>query len=143
MIKPEWLILAYNELARGVFEVEGNGDNPRILEYHSCTTLKASEDDVPWCSSFLCWIFEKSGYQSTGSAAAKSWLEWGESLDTPKEGCIAVLSRGSKDGTSGHVGIYINETPNHVMILGGNQSNKVCVQAYPKEQVIGYRWPNE
>jgi hypothetical protein len=37
----------------GTTEVPGTQNNPRILEYHATTTLKATTDEVPWCSSFV------------------------------------------------------------------------------------------
>lgn len=32
-----------------------SSDNGRILQYHDATTLNASEDEVPWCASFVNW----------------------------------------------------------------------------------------
>ena len=51
-MKPKWLEIALKEV--GVSEIKG-GENKRILEYHASTTLKAKEDEIPWCSSFVNW----------------------------------------------------------------------------------------
>src|SRR6267378_6228736 len=106
MIKPPWLVRAIGEL--GVAELPGEESNLRILEYDLETTLKATSDEVPWCSAFLCWCFEREGIPSTRSAAAKSWLDWGVSISKPIQGAVVVLSRG-ENTLQGHVGLYWSE----------------------------------
>ncbi len=133
-----WLEIAYEEL--DTCEVSGIGNNPRIIEYHKVTTLKATADSVPWCSSFVCWCLEQSGIKSSKSAAARSYLTWGIPLEKPIEGCIVILKRGA-DSRQGHVGLYVQENATMVAILGGNQGNKVQIQWYRKEDVLSYRWP--
>lgn len=131
-----WMGIAEREL--GVSELAGGVHNPRIIAYHSATTLKASTDEVPWCSSFVCWVMEMAGYRSTRSAAARSWLTWGAQLETPVSGCIVVLRRGS----GGHVGFYADAAePGRINLLGGNQGDRVCVAPYATSRVLGYRFP--
>lgn len=137
---PVWIKRAFSEV--GVTEVAGSKDNPRIIEYHSITSLKATEDSVPWCSSFVCWVLEMSSIKSTRSAAARSYLSYGEKLSKGKRGCIAVFAR-PPSPTSGHVAFYLYETDNHVAVLGGNQDNQVKVSLYKKSNLLGYRWPKE
>jgi uncharacterized protein (TIGR02594 family) len=103
---PKWLEVAMREI--GVVEVPGPGDNPRVIEYHQATTLKATDDSVPWCSSFVNWCMKEAGIQGSGSAAARSWLNWGKKLDSPRNGCIAVLKRGNNPN-NGHVA-FTSET---------------------------------
>ena len=64
--EPLWLEIAEREMETGVEEGPQEEDNPRILEYHSTTTLHADEDSVPWCSSFVNWCMTEAGYQGTG-----------------------------------------------------------------------------
>lgn len=137
-LEPAWLSLAKREI--GVSEIVGAETNPRIAEYHKFTSLKASSDEVPWCSSFACWVMEVSGIPSPKSARARSWLDWGVKIDKPTLGCLVVLTRGNSTET-GHVGFYVGESPGFISMLGGNQSNRVCVQDFPKVMVIGYRMP--
>ena len=47
---PPWLKTAFGEL--GTLEVSGLQNNPKIVGYHACTGLGASDDETPWCSSF-------------------------------------------------------------------------------------------
>ncbi len=133
-----WLYHAYEEL--GVQETAGPEATARVIEYHAVTTLRATSDEVPWCASFVGWCLEKAGIRSTKSAAARSYAQWGYELKTPREGCIVVLER-KNDPSKGHVGFYISEADGWVNILGGNQNNQVCKQAYPAARVVSYRWP--
>ena len=137
---PSWLIIAEKEL--GIHEVPGKESNDRIIQYHSCTSLKATSDEVPWCSSFVNWVFREAGMKITHSAAARSWLGWGELLTKPKFGCVVILRRGDNPSAA-HVGFYVGEGTDHVKVLGGNQSDKVCILNFKKKNVISYRWPKE
>jgi uncharacterized protein (TIGR02594 family) len=126
-----------------VKEVEGIVNNPRILEYHSATSLEAKDDETSWCSSFVNWCCKQVGVKGTGSAVARSWLKWGNKVVTPYLGCIVVLKRGNH-AWQGHVGFYAGkERENHILVYGGNQKNKVCYLWLKKENVIGYREINE
>jgi uncharacterized protein (TIGR02594 family) len=135
---PKWLEIASHEL--GVSEIVGLDHNKRILQYHSETSLKATSDEIPWCSSFVNWVMKQSMIKGTYSAAARSWLNWGYESASLVNGCIVVLKRGN-DEKSGHVGFLVGHDESFVHILGGNQSNKVCVQKYARHDVLGYRWP--
>lgn len=134
-----WLHIAYEEL--GVMEIPGRRNERRIIEYHASTSLKASEDSVPWCSSFVCWVMEQAGYPSTRNARARSWLEYGVEIPKPIPGCIVVFWRKSPDSRSGHVAFYVGDDGDKIKVLGGNQSNQVKVSSYPKERVLGYFLP--
>ncbi|WP_269585328.1 TIGR02594 family protein [Roseibium sp. Sym1] len=135
---PHWYRIALEEL--NTTEFSGDDHNPRIIEYHSTTTLKARADEVPWCSSFVNWCVEQAGLAGTKSAAARSWLQWGAGLAHPQKGCIVVFSS-SRGPTSGHVGFFVREEGNHYLTLGGNQNNSVNLSSYPKGRLLGYRWP--
>lgn len=134
--KTPWMVVAIKEL--GVKEKNG-GEESRIIEYHSATSLRAKIDEVPWCSAFVCWVLKTSGYANTNSAMARSYLNYGEKLSKPEYGCIVILKRGSFP--NGHVGFYNSETATHIEILGGNQGDKVCLSKFKKEDVLDYRWP--
>lgn len=129
-----WITIARKEL--GQSEQPGAKHNPRIVEYHQLTKLRAKDDETPWCSSFANWCLHKAGYPITESAAARSWQTYGASCK-PHPGCIVVLTR--KGG--GHVGFYVKETAAYVYLLGGNQGNAVTIAAYSKDRVIAYRIP--
>src|ERR1700755_1222837 len=134
---PEWYVHARMET--GIKEMPGAAFHPRIMEYFKATTLGTSvqNDETAWCSAFACWCMERSGIASPHRANARSWLNWGEKLTTPRFGCIVVFWRGSPQSAQGHVGFYVSETASTVNVLGGNQGNQVCVAPYPKMRVLG------
>ena len=121
----------------GEKEIPGSKDNPRIVWYHSFTTLKATDDETPWCSSFMCAAAESTGFKSTKSARAKSWLDYGIPGDGPV-GDIAIFTR---EG-GGHVA-FVNKkfTKGDAVVncLGGNQSNRVKVSDYDSSRLVGFR----
>lgn len=138
ILPPNWLAIAIKEL--GVSEVPGDQHNKRIVEYHATTTLKATTDEIPWCSSFVNWCINESGLIGTNMAAARSWLGWGARLSIPALGCVVVISRGT-NVAQGHVGFYTGAEGSNIKILGGNQGNQVSVALFPKDRLLGYRWP--
>lgn len=115
--------------------------NPRITGYHANTSIAGYDDKASWCSSFVHWCLAHAGVAGTGSALARSWLDWGKPLAEPRPGCIAVLWRESPDSWKGHVGFYLRHDDAQVWLLGGNQSGRVCEHAYPVACVLAYRWP--
>jgi uncharacterized protein (TIGR02594 family) len=132
-----WYLIARKEL--GVKELQGIADNPRIVEYHSTTTLRATDDEVPWCSSYVNWVVSKAGYTPTRSAAARSWAKWGQVIDKPVKGCIVVLTR--KGG--GHVGFYESSREGVINVLGGNQDDAVNIKPYLASRLICYVIPKK
>jgi uncharacterized protein (TIGR02594 family) len=131
-----WMPVALSEL--GTTEEPGDDSNPRVVEYLRSTSLghaMASDDATPWCSAFVNWCLERVGVVGTGSAAARSWLHWGQRLALPRRGCIAVFSR---DG-GGHVGFFIRYTSGGILVLGGNQGNQVSQRTYDTSRLLGFR----
>ncbi|HOB62391.1 MAG TPA: TIGR02594 family protein [Candidatus Competibacteraceae bacterium] len=144
-----WMDIAIAEL--GVHEDSLPGQhNARIVEYHQTTSLKATDDETPWCSSFVNWVMKQSGRSGTNSAAAKSWLNWGLEVISPTLGVIVVIKKktpgvtqatGSASGF--HVGFFVSLSATHIRILGGNQSNQVKYSNFPLStyEIRGYRRP--
>ncbi|MFN5911390.1 MAG: hypothetical protein ACK45H_08660 [Bacteroidota bacterium] len=52
---------------------------------------------------------------------------------------MVVFWREAMDSYKGHVGIWLGETAEGVVCLGGNQDNSVCIRVYEKTNVLGYR----
>ncbi|MBJ6799769.1 peptidoglycan-binding protein [Geomonas sp. Red259] len=67
-----WLKIAAGEV--GQKEFPRSPANPRIITYHSATSLRAISDEVAWCSAFVNWCLRQAGIAGTNSAAATSWL---------------------------------------------------------------------
>lgn len=127
---------AFKEM--NVKEVKGKNHNPRILQYHNSTSLKASTDEIPWCASFANFIIMKCGVIGTNSAMARSFEDWGNSLEKPIPGCIVVFSRGDNPDF-GHVSFYLYETKKYIYCLGGNQGDAVAITPYLKTKLVCYR----
>lgn len=122
----------------GVKETPGPLSTPRVQEYLKTCGLNVG-DDTAWCSAFVNWAVLKSGLKGTNSAAARSWLDWGQS-STGKHGDIVVYWRGSKTGWQGHVG-FVNkiESDGSIWTLGGNQGDAVSIVKYPKDRLLAFR----
>jgi uncharacterized protein (TIGR02594 family) len=136
---PPWMTVARGEL--GVAACGPGQSNPRITEYHEGTNIRGYDDKASWCSSFVDWCLGKAGIEGTGSALARSWLDWGESLEEPRVGCVAVLYRDDPRSWKGHVGFFLRIADGRIHLLGGNQLEQVREHDYPVESVLGYRWP--
>lgn len=143
--EPPWLAVALAEV--GQREVPGAGANPRIVEYHAATTLRATSDEVAWCAAFVSWVLERAGFRSTRSAAAASYCDWGEP-SLARRGSIVVLhnpaARGSNLTRSGnHVGFLLSHDRKRWVVLGGNQSDSVKVSDFAKARwtLKACRWP--
>ncbi|MGL4677802.1 MAG: TIGR02594 family protein [Plesiomonas shigelloides] len=128
------------EIAKGEIgqkEIVGPADNQRIVEYHGTTTLKATDDETPWCSAFVNWCHHQAGIPGTNSAAARSWLNWGVSVTDPQEGDVVIFKRGNPP--SGHVAFFVKREGDIIRCLGGNQSDQVKISGYKVADVLGYR----
>jgi uncharacterized protein (TIGR02594 family) len=131
-----WIDIATAEIGIKENSLPGEHEN-RIVEYHQTTTLKATTDETPWCSSFVNWVVKQAGGTGTNSAAAKSWMDWGKASEPPDMGCIVVIKKktpgfSSATGSSSgwHVGFYISKSATHVRILGGNQGDQVKYSSF-------------
>jgi uncharacterized protein (TIGR02594 family) len=142
---PTWALVAKHDV--GVRERPGLATHPRIAAYYKHTSLGGTPEDstTPWCSAALCCWMEEAGYRSPRRANARSWLEWGDRLDEPKFGCIAVLWRGDPTAATGHVGLYAHDGDKGktITLLSGNSGNSVGYSSYGTGRVLAYRWPSE
>lgn len=138
---PLWLEIALKEI--GTKEVPSRQEhNPRIVEYHATTKLKATQDEVPWCSSYLNWVMQQSGIEGTGSAAAASWGSWGTRCG-PALGAITLLKFDTSTNPSGmHVGFLWWVDSSKLLVLGGNQKDQVNITSYNPSRLLGFRWPS-
>ena len=139
MSQPSWLALAWADL--GVAETLGPDHTARILAYYAdAGHPEIRDDETAWCAAFLGACLERAGLASTRSLMARSYLAWGEPIDDFRYGAIAVLSR-TADPALGHVGFLVGETADRIFLLGGNQSNRVSAEAFPRTRLLGLRWP--
>ena len=132
-----WLIEARRHI--GLEEIPGERNSSVILSWLDALRAWWHDDETPWCGTFVAHCFQFVGYSvPKGWMRALDWAEWGRALEAPMVGCVAVLKR---DG-GGHVGFVVGQDPKgNLLILGGNQGNKVSIAAFPRYRVVAYRWP--
>ena len=126
----------------GVSEVVGSKHNPSIIAMFKASGHEwVRDDETPWCAAFVNAVLADCDLRGTGKLNARSFLEWGEPVDLAdaKHGDVVVFWRGSPDGWQGHVGFFAGTAGQNVMVLGGNQSNKVSIAAYGKDRLLGVR----
>lgn len=134
----------------GLGEASGDEDNPIIVGMiRDCAPKRPRlwHDSTPHCSAFVNHCMNRVGVKGTFSLAARSWLRWGREVQLAdvRYGDVAVLWRGAPiQGWfgPGHVGFVDHiDSDGHAFLLGGNQKNRVGVDAYSLERVLGFRRP--
>jgi uncharacterized protein (TIGR02594 family) len=114
--------------------------SPRILEYfaeigHSWV----KDDETAWCSAFVNFIAKVTGHEYSGKLDARSWLTVGLKTNRPEPGDVVILWRGDPQSWKGHVGFFVKKDSSGIWILGGNQSNQVCITPYSADRLLDYR----
>ncbi|MEQ8243781.1 MAG: TIGR02594 family protein [Fulvivirga sp.] len=127
----------------GQQEISGTANNQRIVDYATESgIIGISNDEVPWCSTFINWVALKAGLSRTNKPNARSWLSVGQNVDSaPEPGDIVIFWREKIDSWKGHVSIFLGFSKDQLRVycLGGNQGNQVSVSAFPTETVLGFR----
>lgn len=98
--------------------------------------LGVNPKHTPWCAAFVNAIEKRCGRTGTKKLLARHYLKYGSPSSSPEFGDIAILKRGKLNC---HVGYFISETNNQILVLGGNQNKKVCYKYYSKKNLVGYR----
>lgn len=137
MAEPRWLSEARQYI--GTREAPGRKHESRILHWWKLIRAPFTDDETPWCAGFVGGMLETVGIKSSRSAAARSYLRWGQKIARPVVGCIVVFERGPRNG---HVGFFVGkDTRGNLRILGGNQGDAVNIKSFDPARVLGYRWP--
>ena len=124
----------------GIAEIVGSKHNPEVMKYyHDIGHKWVDNDELPWCAAFANWVIKRAGYEDTGKLNARSFLTLGVEVGVPSSGDLVIFWRKGRNSPYGHIAFFIRETDTHVYVLGGNQGNKVCIKAYPKYRILGYR----
>lgn len=150
MLELPWIALARTFL--GTTEIKGKQHNPVVLEFWKDINIDwAPTDEIAWCAAFAGAILKRSNLPFLETGLARNYLDYvkhnkkGQVLKQPAYGCLAIMWTGSKTGTTGHIGFVVGEVkgdPSRLLLLGGNQGDKVSIAAFPKSQMLGYIWPN-
>lgn len=131
----------------GTQEVVGRGSNATIISWrdelnmHGVIVKGFSDDDIPWCGLFAAIIAYRRLREPREVVKEPLWArncaKYGKHVSAAGLGDVLVFSRGS----GGHVGFYIGEDSSCYHVLGGNQSNKVCITRLEKSRCIAARRP--
>lgn len=141
-------LLAAGQVYLGVAEKPGTDSNEVILEFARRADIKwYNADSIAWCAVFVNAMCDIVGLPETKSALAKSFLKWGKSINIEEAAkdntnVIAIFHRGNPKSHTGHVGILksVSDDRKTALILGGNQSDKVCVQNFKlDDKFLGFR----
>lgn len=132
--------------ARTYLGIEENKDIAKVNEFWVDVKRRGNSNkpNIAWCSAFVGSMLKRQGvdiFNSTSPRVIESsqyWLGFGEKIEKPIYGCI-VIFRWSPN--SGHVGFVVGQTPNgNLIVLGGNQDNRVTEGNFKTGNIVGYRW---
>lgn len=138
---PAWIKTAKELL--GTKEEYGSKNNLTIVSWAKkiggWVASFYKQDSIPWCGLFVAHCVQSAGLKPPPDMlAAIAWNKFGKKLDKPKYGCISVFRWASGNH---HVAFIVAEDKNKYYALGGNQSDAVNIQGYPKGAAIGFRFP--
>jgi uncharacterized protein (TIGR02594 family) len=138
--KPLWLVEGLKWI--GTDEMQGDNDNPKIIAWAEQEggniARDYNHDSIPWCALFANMILTKVGLKGTETLWALDWDKWGVKLPGPAVGAFAPMKR---DG-GGHIAIVVgHDQAGNLMMLGGNQSDAVNIQAFLRDRPLSFRWP--
>lgn len=137
MNEPRWLTIARQDL--GIEETPGKDTTPAIRRWLIELGAWWRDDETPWCGVACAhWMKQAGAGVPRNYFRARAWLDWGTTLTNPALGCVAVFERRG----GGHVGLIVGQTElGYLLVLGGNQGDRVCIASFSPDRVLGYRWP--
>lgn len=126
----------------GTKEQPGPGDNPVIKSWAAEVSTQMAHDyyadSVPWCGLFMAVVAKRAQKPLPPNPLwALNWAKFGEQAGQPMLGDTLVFIRPG----GGHVGLYVGEDNGHFHVLGGNQSDQVCIRSIPRERLYAARRP--
>jgi uncharacterized protein (TIGR02594 family) len=126
----------------GTKEFAGSANNPKIIDWAKkiggWIGRFYKQDSIPWCGLFVGHCVRAAGFPVDQDAlSALSWSDYGQ----PCHPCVGAIMVFKRSG-GGHVGFYVGEDKDAFHILGGNQSDMVCISRIDKARHVATRWPN-
>lgn len=135
----------------GLAEIPGKATHNKTLlqwlkdmgRYSTESRAWWADDETPWCGLFVGRLLGGSG-----RFVVKNWFRasaWNDPttmirLHKPAYGCIVTFTRAG----GGHVGFVVGkDKAGNLLVLGGNQGNRVSIAAFAPARVTGYWWPSE
>jgi len=99
--------------------------NPVIVNFFNATATKPRGDTTAWCAAFVNYCLKRARDKpneipGTRSAGSRTFRNWGKETKDPKPGDIVVFIN-KNDKEHGHVGFFLAEQGDKILVLGGNQ----------------------
>lgn len=127
-------------LAASKVGMNENDQREAIKDYLTTGGANLDPATTAWCAAFVNSTLQQTGVEGTGSNMARSFLDWGQPVEQPQAGDVAVFSRGDPNGPYGHVGFFQGYDENgNILVLGGNQGDAVSVSPYSPDALLGFR----
>lgn len=147
-IVPPWLTVMRGLI--GTVEVPGPKSNPAILHWAEVVSKHDpklewvkdfyKDDQIPWCALTVSFALVTVGLSCPvpNPLSALKYATYGIKAGAPVPGSIGVFSRSG----GGHVGVVeAISDDDRLLILGGNQGDKVCRELISKDHLVDLRWP--
>lgn len=98
-----------------------------------------TNDEIAWCGLFMAYVCKKAKLETNITAKEALWaLNWNKFGIKQKTAMLGDVLTFSRNG-GGHVGIYVGEDDKCYHVLGGNQSNMVCITRVEKSRLSQIR----
>ena len=122
----------------GTKEIKGLKHNELIVKWWIKLGAWFRDDETPWCGLFAAICLKNTGHEVPKQFyRALKWLEYGLPCSAGV-GAIAVMKRQG----GGHVAFVAGRTKDgKIVLLGGNQGDKVCYAAVSAKDILTYRRP--
>ena len=142
-LAPKILVEALSHY--GCLEIRGKDNNPDITKWAKEVGGKVADvytnDEIPWCGLFIAVCAKRAGYQPPKDPLwALNWGTFGIGQRVAMLGDVLTFIRKTSSGArAGHVGLYVGEDNAAYHILGGNQSDCVCITRMAKNRLYAIR----
>lgn len=118
----------------GVKELSGEASNTEVEKYFEELGYN-EKDDTPWCAAFVNYQLKKAGYEYADKTKKLSSLRARdlekiagkdiELTDALPYSTVVVAWRENENTGLGHVGFFVRDDGDNVILCGGNQSDEV------------------
>jgi uncharacterized protein (TIGR02594 family) len=139
LTSPQILVQALTLV--GTKEIIGTKHSAEIMSWAKELGIEKiyNADEIAWCGLFMAYVCKESGldlpFTATESLWALNWNKFGTKQKVAMLGDVLTFKRNG----GGHVGIYVGEDNTCYHVLGGNQSNMVCITRIEKTRCAGIR----
>ena len=130
-------ILAVAKEFLGTKEIPGSVHSNIIMGWAKDLGIQKiyTADEIAWCGLFMAIVCKRAnvetGITPREALWALNWNKFGTKQKVPMLGDILTFKRTG----GGHVGIYVGEDSACYHVLGGNQSNMVCITRIEKKRL--------